>query len=122
MTLAGIVRVRGMRFWGRHGVTPEERDRPQEIEIDVELAVDCTAAGASDDIADAVDYTAVYEICERAATQTSFRLLEALAHACLHGIMADARIERATVRVRKPDLLAGATPEVEITRLRADRA
>jgi hypothetical protein len=32
--------------------------------------------------------------------------------------MRDARVERATVRVRKPGLLDGATPEVELSRAR----
>jgi dihydroneopterin aldolase len=118
VTGSGIVRIHEMRFWGRLGVTPEERSNPQEIVVDVEIAADLARAAASDDLADAVDYVTVYGLCERAVTQHSFALLETLADACVRGIMADARIERATVRVRKPGLLDGATPEVEITHVR----
>lgn len=112
------VRVRQMRFWGRHGVTAHERESPQEIEVDVELVVDCSPAAASDRLDDAVDYEGVYRACERVVTQQSFALLEALAAACLREVMGP-RVERATVRVRKPRLLEGATPEVELTRSRA---
>ena len=114
------VRIRHMRFWGQHGVTPEERASPQEIEVDVELVVDCAAAAASDQLADAFDYTGAYLACERIVTQRSFALLEALADACLRELMTDPRVERATVRARKPNLLDGATPEVELTRTRQE--
>ena len=110
-----------MRFWGRHGVTPEERANPQEIELDVELIVDCSKAAASDRLADTIDYDAAYRACEHIVTGRSFALLEALADACLLEMMADERVARATVRVRKPRFLDGATPEVEITRSRESR-
>ena len=115
---ADAVRIRRMRFWGRHGVSLEERARPQEIELDVELVVDCASAAASDRLEDAVDYDAAYRTCERIVTQRSFALLEALADACVRELLADVRVARATVRVRKPQFLDGATPEVEITRSR----
>ena len=117
----GVIRVRDMRFWGRHGVTDDERSRPQELLMDVAVVVDCAPAAASDRIDDAVDYERLYRICEHRATQESFALLEALAAACLDDILRDPRVERATVRVRKPELFEGATPEVEITRDRAAR-
>ena len=114
----GAVRLRRMRFWGRHGVTEEERSSPQEMELDVELIVDCAPAARTDRLDDAVDYAGVYRTCERIVTEQSFALLEALADACLRALLRDRRIERATVRVRKPELLEGATPEVELTRSR----
>jgi dihydroneopterin aldolase len=113
------VRIRRMRFWGRHGATPDERLSPQEIELDVEIAADCSAAAVSDDLSDAVDYDAVYRICERVVTQKSFALLEALANACLDEILSDRRIDRATIRARKPGFFDGATPEIELTRYRS---
>jgi len=115
------IRIRRMRFWGRHGVTEAERSNPQEVEIDVELVVDCSRAAALDRIEEAVDYTHAYRTCERVATERSFALLEGLAGACLDELMRDERVERATVRVRKPRLLEGATPEFELTRSRRVR-
>ena len=110
------VRIHGMQFLGKHGVTPEERADARPVHLDVELSYDASKAARSDELADAVDYDRIFEVCERVATQRSFHLLEALADACLRALLEDRRIARATVRVRKPDMLSGATPEVELTR------
>ena len=107
-----------MRFWGKHGARPGERERTQPIDLDIEVIVDSKAA-SSDDLADAVDYMSVYQACEQIVTKGSFTLLEALADACLLAVMADSRITSATIKVRKPRLLDGATPEIELTRTKA---
>ena len=105
-----------MRFWGRHGVLDWEREQEQPIDVDLFITVDCTTAGRSDRLADAVDYRALFARCEEVVTKHSHALLEALAAACLDAVLTDARIKSATVRVRKPRALEGATPEVEMTR------
>jgi len=56
------ISVRGMRFLGRHGVTLEERMEPQPIEVDVDLETDLYAPAASDELADTLDYSAVFEL------------------------------------------------------------
>jgi dihydroneopterin aldolase len=112
------IRVTGMHFVGRHGANPGEKDRPQPIDVDVELSMDAAAAIASDDLRDAVDYDSIAQTCRRIVTERSFTLLESLAAACLDAIMSDARVRSARVRVRKPALLDGATPEVELQRAR----
>jgi len=117
--MSDAIRIRHMRFWGRHGVTEAERANPQEIELDAELIVDGSSAARSDMLEDAVDYHEAYRVCERVVTERSFALLEALADDCLKELMRDRRVERATVRVRKPGLLDGATPEVELSRARS---
>lgn len=120
MSDSDFVRIRGMRFWGKHGADPGERDRAQPIDLDVELAVDTTAAAASDDVADAVDYCQIHGKVERIVTQRCFALLETMAEACLMAILEDRRVRSATVWVRKPRLLDGATPEVQMTRHQPD--
>lgn len=112
------IRITGMHFVGRHGANPGEKDRPQPIDVDVECITGAAAAIASDALADAVDYDSIVQACRRTVTQRSFTLLEALAAACVEAIMADERISSARVRVRKPALLDGATPEVEVFRTR----
>jgi dihydroneopterin aldolase len=114
--MSNAIRIRGMRFWGKHGALSGEQEKSQPIDLDIELDVDCAPAVASDQLADAVDYAKIYKTCERVVTTRSFALLEALAYACLHAVLEDKRIRSATIRVRKPRLLDGATPEVELTR------
>lgn len=116
MTERDLVRVRGMRFWGKHGVAAAERERAQPVDVDIELVVDCAPAAASDDLVKAVDYDRIYRACERIVTQQSFNLLETLADACLAAAFEDPRVIGGTIRVSKPRLLEGATPEVQLTR------
>lgn len=113
-----VIRIVGMRFLGRHGANPGERDRPQPIEMDVEISMDATRACASDDVRDALDYAEVFQTCRAVVTERSFALLETLATACLDAIMMDPRAASVCIRVRKPGLLEGATPGVEIARSR----
>jgi 7,8-dihydroneopterin aldolase/epimerase/oxygenase len=114
----GIIRIRDMRFWGRHGANPGERERIQPIDLDVEMHLDCGPAIAGEDLAETIDYATVLRACERIVTQQSFTLLESLADACLAAVLENPRVERATVRVRKPRVLDGATPEIELSRAR----
>ena len=51
--------ISALREEGIHGVLPDERVRRQPFEVDIELCVDLRAAGASDDLADTVDYGAI---------------------------------------------------------------
>jgi 7,8-dihydroneopterin aldolase/epimerase/oxygenase len=110
------IRITGMRFWGVHGTLEDERTHAQPIDVDVEIEVDVEPAARSDALADTFDYRAAYRICERIVTGRSFALLEALASAAIEELLSDPRVKRATVRMRKPRALDGATPEVELAR------
>jgi dihydroneopterin aldolase len=73
------IELRGLRALGTHGVLPEERDRPQPFEIDVDLEVDLRRAGRSDNLADTIDYGAVAEAVAAAVAGPHVDLLEHLA-------------------------------------------
>ena len=51
--------VSGLREMGVHGVLAEEQERAQPFGVDLELLVDLAPAGASDALADTVDYGVV---------------------------------------------------------------
>lgn len=96
------IEIRGLRSAAVVGVLPEERERPQPVELDLTMWVDLTAAGESDRIDDTVDYA---EVCSRVGAVVSEkrpRLLELLA-ACVADevLAADDRIEVVEVSVRK---------------------
>ncbi len=95
------VLITGLRMDGVHGVLPEERTRPQPFEVDVELTVDLSAAGASDDLDDTVDYAGVAEAVRRVVRDESHRLLERLATRIAEVCRADDRVAAVTVTVRK---------------------
>ena len=93
--------ISGLRELGVHGVLPEEQVRPQPFEVDVELLVDVSAAGGSDELDDTVDYGAVCEAVSRIVSSEQYRLLERLATRIAEVCRADPRVQHATVEVRK---------------------
>jgi len=115
------ITLRGVRAYGRHGANPGERERRQPIEVDVTAELDLQAAQRSDDLAQTVDYAALHARIVRVVSTTSYALLERLGGDLLDAIFADERIERVTVTLSKPRILAGATPSVTLTRARIHR-
>jgi dihydroneopterin aldolase len=109
------ITLRGMRFMGRHGVTPEERAEAQPFEVDVVLRLDLSRAAASDTLADTVDYAAVFGLVQRIVEGRSFSLLEAIAAAIADGVLATFPVDEVEARVRKPKApLPGAFETVEV--------
>lgn len=96
-----VIRIRGLRELGVHGVLPEEQTRPQPFEVDVELRVDLVAAGTSDDLADTVDYAAVCEAISRVVASEQYQLLERLASRIAEVCRTDGRVAGVAVEVRK---------------------
>jgi 7,8-dihydroneopterin aldolase/epimerase/oxygenase len=116
------ISVRGMLFLARHGVTLEERLEPQPFEVDVELHKDLSGASASDELADTIDYSALFSLVGTIVEGQSFRLIESLAGTIADAVLAETDASAVEVRVRKPRApLPGPfdTVEVAIQRVRA---
>ena len=64
-----------LRFFGHHGVLPEETARGQDFEVTVRLA----EAGRTDNLAHTADYRAVHEVVRGVMEGPPRRLVEALA-------------------------------------------
>jgi len=115
-----------MVFQGRHGLHEQEQRQAQPFEVDVELALNLQPAGIDDDIDKTVDYGQVFDVCRQIVESTSFRLLEALAEAIAHEILAAFPVSEVTIRVRKPKVpidgtLAYAGVEIQRQRSNNDR-
>ena len=91
-----------MQFEGRHGYYDHELLAPQPFEVDVELLLDLQPAGVDDDLERSVDYGKVYDAVRQIVESTTFRLLEALAEAISHELLADFACDEVIVRLRKP--------------------
>ncbi|HEV7192721.1 MAG TPA: dihydroneopterin aldolase [Jatrophihabitantaceae bacterium] len=96
------IELRGLRARGFHGVFDHERRDGQDFVVDAVLEFDTRAAGASDDLADTVDYgelaTALHGVITGEPVALLETLAERLARTCLH----DPRIAAATITVHKP--------------------
>ena len=111
-----------MQFQGRHGYYDYEMLNPQPFEVDVELVLNLQPAGIDDDLEKTIDYAHVYDVTRQIVESTSFRLLEALAEAISHELLADFEVTEVTVRVRKPEVQLGGPLDyagVEISRGRS---
>ncbi len=97
----------GMVFQGTHGVYPDEQQVPQPFEVDVHLALDLRAAGQADDLSRTVDYARAFEVCREIVESTRFNLVEALAEAIAHELLARFPVDEVMVRVRKPRVRLG---------------
>jgi dihydroneopterin aldolase len=116
------IELRGLRLVGVVGVLPEERTRAQPLELDVDLAVDMAAAGASDALDDTVDYGAVCDTLAAVVAELRPELLERLAVALAEAVLAlDGRIAQVDLSVRKlrpPVPHALTSSGVRVTRVR----
>jgi len=93
--------VSGLREMGVHGALAEEQERAQPFQVDLELLVDLAPAGASDDLADTVDYGAIIEAVSQVVTSEHHQLLEKLATRIADVCKADPRVQGVVVDVRK---------------------
>ena len=112
----------GMVFQARHGVNEWEKAEDQRFEVDVELVLDVQQAGLDDDLTRTVDYRRVYEAVRQIVVSKTFNLLEALAEAIAHEVLAEQQsVDEVVVRVRKPEVRLGGPLDyagVEIRRVR----
>jgi dihydroneopterin aldolase len=93
--------VSGLRVMGVHGVLPEEQERAQPFGVELELLVDLAPAGASDALADTVDYGTLIEVVSRVISDEHHQLIERLAARIAEVCRADARVNGVVVEVRK---------------------
>ena len=116
------ITLSSMRYECLIGATPDERAFPQMLEIDLVLEADLSAASASDDLVDTIDYGPLVTMTERLVAGRSYTLLEGLAGALASGALEAApKAAAVSVRVRKlavPMDVSVDWAEVEIRRER----
>jgi dihydroneopterin aldolase/2-amino-4-hydroxy-6-hydroxymethyldihydropteridine diphosphokinase len=94
--------LRGLRALGTHGVLPEEHERAQPFEVDLDLYVDCSAAGQSDQLSDTVDYGALALALAAVIEGPHVQLLERLGELLAAQALAHApRAQAVALTVRK---------------------
>jgi len=116
------VLMRGLSFYGYHGVAPEENKLGQRFIVDIDLRTDLAEAGRTDDLSKTVDYVAVLADVRMIVEGPALKLIETVAEQIATKILNDYRVNAVRVRVRKPDVPIPAVLEyvgVEIERRRA---
>ena len=115
------IEIKDLLLRGILGINDWEREKPQDILLNITLFTDLGAAGVSDRIEDIVNYRSltkqVIEHVEGSARFTVEALAADVARICL----ADTRVARVRVRVEKPGALRFArSVGVEIERSAGD--
>jgi len=95
------IELRGMLFFGRHGVRPAEREQAQEFKVDIEVEADLAEAGRTDRVADTVDYTKIRAIAKAVIEGPPASLLESLAGRIAEVVLQMPRVAAVSVRVAK---------------------
>ena len=94
--------IKDLLVRGIIGIRDWEREKPQDILINVTIFSDTTRAGETDDIAYCVDYSALAKKVQKHA-ETSARLtVEALANDLAKICLQEKSVQKVIVRVEKP--------------------
>jgi dihydroneopterin aldolase len=112
----------GVQTYAYGGVSEEERHVGQRYQLDLELWLDLSRAGESDDLADTVSYAEVHDAAVGVMRRAPFSLIEFAAARVADGILDSFPVEGVTVRLTKlsppiDGVVEGAS--VEITRERS---
>ena len=101
------ITLTGLRVRGHHGVHPQERTEGQDFVVDATLRVDLRPAGASDALADTVDYGELARALAEVVAGPPVDLLETLAARLADVCLRDQRVDGVELTVHKPDAPLG---------------
>ncbi len=111
-----MVSIRDLRVSAVIGVYGWEREVEQLLVFGVDMAADVAKAAASDDIADALDYSAVAQTVKTVVVEGKFRLIETAAERVAQRLIADHGLSWVRVEVVKPVTTEGYTAAITIER------
>ena len=100
--MSDIVYIRGLKTDAVIGVYDWERDIRQALVLDLDMATDIRAAGASDDVVDTLDYAAVSQRVLDYVSASEFKLIEALAEQVARLVMDEFGVPWLRLRLSKP--------------------
>lgn len=115
------VEILGLRVHGNHGVLEAERRDGQPFVVDVVLETDTSAAAASDDLAETVDYAVVAQRVAAIVGGDPVDLIETLAARIAEACLAESRVTAVEVAVHKPEAPVGVAFDDVVVRIRRER-
>ena len=101
--------VKGIECFAHHGVFDFEKREGQVFVVDLVLGIDTSAAAASDDLEDTVNYGSLTLDVKAAVERDPVDLIETVAQRIADVCLLDSRVEWARVTLHKPDAPIDAT-------------
>ncbi|MDW3176444.1 MAG: dihydroneopterin aldolase [Acidimicrobiia bacterium] len=99
--MTDAIELRGLRVLAFCGILPEERERRQPFEIDVDVELDLLSAASSDDLANTIDYGQLVSDIERLAIDGRYGLLERFASEVAAAVLTHEKATATRVTIRK---------------------
>lgn len=96
------IRITGITAHAHHGVLAHERREGQSFVVDLELVLDLSPAGVSDDLSRTVDYGQLAQRVHDAVASDPVDLIETLAQRIADLCLGEPPVHRVTVTVHKP--------------------
>ncbi|GJF08382.1 7,8-dihydroneopterin aldolase [Mycolicibacterium cyprinidarum] len=96
------IELRGLKVRGNHGVFDHERRDGQDFVVDITVWIDLTAAAASDDLTDTVDYGVLAQRAADIVAGQPRQLIETVGGEIADDVMCDERVDAVEVVVHKP--------------------
>jgi dihydroneopterin aldolase len=94
--------LRGLAVRGHHGVFEHERQDGQDFVVDLTVWVDLSAAAASDELSDTVDYGALAQRAAAIVGGEPCDLIESVAGRIADDVLTDRRVRAVEVVLHKP--------------------
>ena len=116
--MTDYVSVRDLSVAAVIGVHDWERKIEQTLLVSVDMAADVARAAAGDDLADAVDYSAVAETIATVLREGKFRLIETAAERVAGRLLADFQLPWLRLELRKPIATGGYSAIITLERAR----
>jgi dihydroneopterin aldolase len=95
------IRLEGIRFRAKHGVSRAERDLPQDFVVNVEVILPVASLPRSDTLSKVFNYDRLASLVVDEGTRVSYKLLEILGERLIARILADTPATGVTVQVKK---------------------
>jgi 7,8-dihydroneopterin aldolase/epimerase/oxygenase len=110
------VSIRDLSVAAVIGVHPWEREIEQTLVFTVDMAANVSRAAATDDLTDALDYSAVAEVIATVVRDGKFQLIETAAERVAERLLSDFPIASLRLELRKPITDGGYTAVITIER------
>lgn len=103
-----IIFLRELKVEALIGVYEWERQVHQTLVLDIEMGVNISHSATTDNIADALDYSAVAGRIDSFVKESQFKLIESLAEHCAAIILNEFQAQWLRLRISKPGAVANA--------------
>ncbi len=100
-----IIKIENLKLRTIVGIYDWEKEKKQDVIINIEMEFDGTKAIESDSIEDTIDYKTITKQIIDMVEGNEFNLIEKIAGDAINIVMENEKVEKACIRVDKPGAL-----------------